>query len=140
MTKSLNELIHWVVIPRSLSRWKGLLSAIRDSDLVTFMEPRVLYRLQVCSPFPLPCIHSHLLILPTTEQVPIDDFALAFSRAEILIPGSGLALPTWDAPVYHCESTFRLLDSPPPSLAPLIPPYAAPRLNLSISERYGHGL
>ncbi|KAG1782289.1 thiamine diphosphate-binding protein [Suillus placidus] len=93
-----------VVIPRSPIQCKGLLlSAIRDPDPVIFMEPKVLYRSAV-------------------EQVPIDDFALPLSRAEILIPGSDLTLLTWGTPVYHCESALRLLTSPPPSLAPLIPP------------------
>ncbi|KAG2337994.1 TK C-terminal domain-like protein [Suillus weaverae] len=93
-----------VVIPRSPIQCKGLLlSAIRDPDPVIFMEPKALYRSAV-------------------EQVPIDDFALALSRAEILIPGSDLTLLTWGTPVYHCESALRLLNSPPPSLAPLIPP------------------
>ncbi|KAG2109541.1 hypothetical protein DEU56DRAFT_920296 [Suillus clintonianus] len=56
------------------------------------------------------------------EQVPIDDFTLPLSRAEILIPGSDLTLLTWGTLVYHCESALRLLNSPPPSLAPLVPP------------------
>ncbi|KAG1854996.1 hypothetical protein F4604DRAFT_1800989, partial [Suillus subluteus] len=84
-----------------------LLSAIRDPNPVIFMEPRVLYRSAV-------------------EQVPIDDSALPLSRAEILIPRSDLTLLTWGAPVYHYEYSLRLLNSPPPSLAPLIPPFAAP--------------
>ncbi|KAG2123489.1 transketolase, partial [Suillus clintonianus] len=63
-----------------------------------------------------------ILILPTVEQVPIDDFTLPLSRAEILIPGSDLTLLTWGTLVYHCESALRLLNSPPPSLAPLVPP------------------
>ncbi|KAG2037313.1 thiamine diphosphate-binding protein [Suillus americanus] len=93
-----------VVIPRSPIQCKGLLlSAIRDPNPVIFMEPKVLYRSAV-------------------EQVPIDDFALPLSRAEILIPGSDLTVLTWGTPVYHCEYALRLLNSPPPSLAPLIPP------------------
>ncbi|KAG1890760.1 thiamine diphosphate-binding protein [Suillus subluteus] len=93
-----------VVIPRSPIQCKGLLlSAIRDPNPVIFMEPKVLYRSAV-------------------EQVPIDDFALPLSRAEILIPGSDLTLLTWGTPVYQCEYALRLLNSPPPSLAPLIPP------------------
>ncbi|KAG1827587.1 uncharacterized protein BJ212DRAFT_1313238 [Suillus subaureus] len=54
----------------------GLKVSIHDSDPVIFMEPKVLYRSAV-------------------EQVPIDDFALAFSRAEIIVAGSGLTLLTW---------------------------------------------
>ncbi|KIK44584.1 hypothetical protein CY34DRAFT_802574 [Suillus luteus UH-Slu-Lm8-n1] len=109
-----------VVIPRSPIQCKGLLlSAIRDPNPVIFMEPKVLYRSAGTFPIP-PCVHT--LIPPTVEQVPIDDYALPLSRAEILIPGSDLTLLTWGTPVYHCESALRLLNSPPPSLAPLIPP------------------
>ncbi|KAG1743376.1 thiamine diphosphate-binding protein [Suillus lakei] len=84
-----------VVIPRCPIQCKGLLpSAIRNPNPVIFMEP----------------------------QVPIDDFALPLSSAKILIPGSDLTLLTWGTSVYHCEAALRLLNSPPPSLAPLVPP------------------
>lgn len=55
------------------------------------------------------------------EQVPIDDFALPLSRAEILSPGSDLTLLSWGTPIYHCESALNILRSPPASLEPLIP-------------------
>ncbi|OJA16034.1 hypothetical protein AZE42_04294 [Rhizopogon vesiculosus] len=93
-----------IVIPRSPIQCKGLLlSAIRDPNPVIFMEPKILYRSAV-------------------EQVPIDGYTIPLSRAETLIPGSDLTLLTWGTPVYHCESAIQLLNSPPPSLAPLIPP------------------
>ncbi|KAG1858014.1 hypothetical protein DFJ58DRAFT_840488 [Suillus subalutaceus] len=78
------------------------------------------------------------IVLQVLEQVPIDDFTLALSRAEIL-PRSDLTLLTWGTPVYHCQYALRLLNSPPPSLAPLIPPFAAPTSSSSICERYCHG-
>ncbi|KAG2037304.1 transketolase [Suillus americanus] len=77
---------------------KGLLSA----NPVIPMEPKVLYRSAV-------------------EQVPIDDSALPLSRAEILIPRTDLTLLIWGTPVYHREYVLRLLNSLPPSLAPLVP-------------------
>ncbi|KAG1743389.1 thiamine diphosphate-binding protein [Suillus lakei] len=77
---------------------KGLLSqpsAIHNPCI--FMEPKVLYRSAV-------------------EQVPIDDFALPLSSAEILIPGSDLTLLTWGTPVYHLRSC------PPSTSTPHHPP------------------
>ncbi|KAG9318614.1 thiamine diphosphate-binding protein [Chiua virens] len=92
-----------IVIPRSPIQCKGLLlSSIRDPNPVLFMEPKILYRSAV-------------------EQVPIDDFSLPLSRAEILTPGSDLTLLSWGTPIYDCESAINLLRSPPASLEPLIP-------------------
>ncbi|KAH8116993.1 thiamine diphosphate-binding protein [Phellopilus nigrolimitatus] len=92
-----------IVIPRSPIQAKGLLlSAIRDPNPVIFMEPKILYRSAV-------------------EQVPIDDYELPLSSAEVLTRGSDLTLLTWGTPVYHCETALALLSSPPPSLAPLVP-------------------
>ncbi|KAL4077270.1 thiamine diphosphate-binding protein [Scleroderma yunnanense] len=93
-----------IVIPRSPIQCKGLLLAsIRDPNPVLFMEPKILYRSAV-------------------EQVPIDDYTLPLSRAQILSPGSDLTLLSWGTPVYHCESAVSLLRSPPPSLEDLVPP------------------
>ncbi|KAF8136501.1 pyruvate dehydrogenase [Boletus edulis] len=93
-----------IVIPRSPIQCKGLLLAsVRDPNPVLFMEPKILYRSAV-------------------EQVPIDDFALPLSRAEILIPGSDLTLLSWGTPIYHCEAAINILRSPPSALEPLIPP------------------
>ncbi|EIM90335.1 thiamine diphosphate-binding protein [Stereum hirsutum FP-91666 SS1] len=92
-----------IVIPRSPIQAKGLLLAsIRDPNPVIFMEPKILYRSAV-------------------EHVPVDDFTLPLSRAEILTPGTDLTLLTWGTPVYHCETALRILSNPPPSLAPHIP-------------------
>lgn len=92
-----------VVIPRSPIQAKGLLlAAIRDPNPVIFLEPKTLYRSAV-------------------EQVPIDDFTLPLSKAEILTPGSDVTVLTYGTPVYHCESAIHLLSSPPPSLAPHVP-------------------
>ncbi|KDQ61161.1 hypothetical protein JAAARDRAFT_32166 [Jaapia argillacea MUCL 33604] len=92
-----------VVIPRSPIQAKGLLLAsIRDPNPVIFMEPKVLYRSAV-------------------EQVPVDDFELPLSRADILKPGSDLTLLSWGTPLYHCETALHMLSAPPPSLEPHIP-------------------
>ncbi|KAH0830696.1 pyruvate dehydrogenase [Lanmaoa asiatica] len=92
-----------IVIPRSPVQCKGLLLAsIRDPNPVLFMEPKILYRSAV-------------------EQVPIDDFTLPLSRAEILTPGSDLTLLSWGTPIYYCESALNILRSPPTSLESLIP-------------------
>ncbi|KAH7889619.1 pyruvate dehydrogenase [Phlebopus sp. FC_14] len=93
-----------IVIPRSPLQCKGLLLAsIRDPNPVLFMEPKILYRSAV-------------------EQVPIDDYTLPLSRAEILIPGTDLTLLSWGTPLYHCETALSMLHSPPVSLEPLLPP------------------
>lgn len=57
----------------------------------------------------------------SVEHVPVDDFTLPLSRAEIVTPGTDLTLLTWGTPVYHCETALRILSNPPPSLAPHIP-------------------
>lgn len=57
----------------------------------------------------------------SVEHVPVDDFTLPLSRAEILTPGTDLTLLTWGTPVYHCETALRILSNSPPSLAPHIP-------------------
>lgn len=86
------------------------------------MEPKILYRSAGISLPMQTTLCYRPITLPTVEQVPIDDYTLPLSRAETLIPGSDLTLLTWGTPVYHCESAIQLLKSPPPSLAPLIPP------------------
>ncbi|KAL5489930.1 DIN4 [Sanghuangporus weigelae] len=93
-----------IVIPRSPIQAKGLLlRSIRDPNPVLFMEPKILYRSAV-------------------EQVPIDDYELPLSSAEVLQGGSDLTLLSWGTPLYHCEAALHLLSTPPDSLSPLIPP------------------
>ncbi|KAJ2303613.1 2-oxoisovalerate dehydrogenase subunit beta 2, mitochondrial, partial [Coemansia sp. RSA 2706] len=59
-----------VVVPRSAVQAKGLLmSAIRDPNPTIVFEPKILYRSAV-------------------EQVPVDDYMLPLSQAEILKPGA----------------------------------------------------
>ncbi|XP_024358283.1 2-oxoisovalerate dehydrogenase subunit beta 2, mitochondrial isoform X3 [Physcomitrium patens] len=68
-----------VVIPRSPSQAKGLLLAsIRDPNPVVFFEPKWLYRLAV-------------------EEVPVDDYTLPLSSAEVMRKGSDITLVGWGA-------------------------------------------
>ncbi|KAH9945800.1 pyruvate dehydrogenase [Epithele typhae] len=92
-----------VVIPRSPIQAKGLLlSAIRDPNPVIFMEPKILYRSSV-------------------EQVPLDDYEIPLSKAEVLARGSDLTVLTWGTPVYHCEAAIQMLKQPPPAIAEHVP-------------------
>ena len=58
------------MIPRGPLQAKGLLlSCIRDKNPCIFFEPKILYRMAV-------------------EQVPLKDYTLPLSKAEILIEGT----------------------------------------------------
>ncbi|KAF2638724.1 thiamine diphosphate-binding protein [Massarina eburnea CBS 473.64] len=77
-----------VVIPRSPTQAKGLLlSAIRSSDPVIFMEPKVLYRAAV-------------------EQVPVSPFYLPLDKAEVLKPGKDLTIISYGTPLYTCSAAI----------------------------------
>ncbi|XP_002154798.3 2-oxoisovalerate dehydrogenase subunit beta, mitochondrial isoform X1 [Hydra vulgaris] len=66
-----------VVIPRSPSQTKGLLLAsIRDPNPVIFLEPKILYRQAV-------------------EEVPLKDYELPLSKAEVVVEGSDVTLVGW---------------------------------------------
>ena len=70
-----------VVIPRGPSQAKGLLLAsIRDKNPVVFLEPKILYRQAV-------------------EEVPIGDFELPLSKAEVVVPGSDVTIVAWGTQV-----------------------------------------
>ena len=92
-----------VVIPRSPIQAKGLLLAsIRDPNPVLFFEPKILYRSAV-------------------EQVPVTDFELPLSSAEVLQEGSDLTIISYGPPIYTIETALGTLKSPPPDLEKLIP-------------------
>jgi len=66
-----------VVIPRSPTQAKGLLLAsIRDQNPVIFLEPKILYRQAV-------------------EEVPIKDYELPLSKAEVIVEGSDVTMVAW---------------------------------------------
>merc|ERR1711871_475838 len=71
-----------VVMPRSPVQAKGLLLAsIRDNNPVVFLEPKALYRAAV-------------------EDVPVDDYMLPLSQAEIVQPGSDITVVGWGAQMH----------------------------------------
>jgi len=69
------------VVPRGPSQAKGLLLAsIRDKNPVVFLEPKILYRQAV-------------------EEVPIADYELPLSQAEVMVPGSDVTMIAWGTQV-----------------------------------------
>jgi len=71
-----------VVMPRSPSQAKGLLLAcIRDPNPVIFLEPKILYRQAV-------------------EEVPIKDYELPLSKADVVMEGSDVTLLGWGTQVH----------------------------------------
>ncbi|SGY74759.1 BQ5605_C005g03380 [Microbotryum silenes-dioicae] len=92
-----------VVIPRSPIQAKGLLlSAIRDPNPVIFFEPKILYR---------SCV----------EQVPVSDYQLPLSSAEILQEGSDLTIVSYGPPLYTIEGALHLLANPSEDIQSLVP-------------------
>ncbi|SCZ97348.1 BZ3500_MvSof-1268-A1-R1_Chr4-2g07154 [Microbotryum saponariae] len=92
-----------VVIPRSPIQAKGLLlSAIRDPNPVIFFEPKILYR---------SCV----------EQVPVSDYQLPLSSAEILQEGSDLTIVSYGPPLYTIEGALHLLANPSEDIQNLVP-------------------
>eukprot|EP00916_Digyalum_oweni_P022214 GHVL01036848.1.p1 GENE.GHVL01036848.1~~GHVL01036848.1.p1 ORF type:complete len:286 (-),score=47.48 GHVL01036848.1:73-930(-) len=72
-----------VVIPRGPLQCKGLLLAsIRDPNPVVFFEPKALYRASV-------------------DEVPIGDFELPLSKAEIVQEGTDITLLGWGSQVHR---------------------------------------
>jgi 2-oxoisovalerate dehydrogenase E1 component beta subunit len=71
-----------VIIPRGASQAKGLLlSAIRDDNPCVFFEPKMLYRF-------------------ANEEVPVGDYTLPLSSAEVLEPGSDVTLVGYGTQVH----------------------------------------
>ncbi|KAK0519407.1 hypothetical protein OC842_007467 [Tilletia horrida] len=92
-----------VVVPRSPLQAKGLLlRSIRDPNPVIFLEPKILYRSSV-------------------EHVPVDDFELPLSEAEVVVEGADVTLLSWGAPLYSCAQAMEMLRNPPASIAAHVP-------------------
>jgi len=71
-----------VVVPRSPTQAKGLLLAsIRDANPVVFFEPKILYRQAV-------------------EEVPVQDYELPLSKAEVVVKGDDVTLVAWGTQVH----------------------------------------
>ncbi|XP_055950669.1 2-oxoisovalerate dehydrogenase subunit beta, mitochondrial-like [Argiope bruennichi] len=79
-----------VVIPRGPLQAKGLLlSCIRDKNPCIFFEPKILYRMAV-------------------EQVPLKDYELPLSKAEILMEGDDVTVIGWGTQVHVLREVCQL--------------------------------
>ncbi|XP_023227704.1 2-oxoisovalerate dehydrogenase subunit beta, mitochondrial-like [Centruroides sculpturatus] len=79
-----------VVVPRGPIQAKGLLLAcIRDRNPCIFFEPKILYRLAV-------------------EQVPVKDYTLPLSKAEILIEGTDVTLVGWGTQIHVLREVAQI--------------------------------
>lgn len=79
-----------VVIPRGPLQAKGLLlSCIRDKNPCIFFEPKILYRMAV-------------------EQVPLKDYELPLSKAEILTEGDDVTIIGWGTQVHVLREVCQL--------------------------------
>eukprot|EP00123_Amoebidium_parasiticum_P019345 comp24661_c0_seq1/m.46824 comp24661_c0_seq1/g.46824 ORF comp24661_c0_seq1/g.46824 comp24661_c0_seq1/m.46824 type:complete len:378 (-) comp24661_c0_seq1:472-1605(-) len=79
-----------VVIPRSPIQAKGLLlSCIRDKNPCIFMEPKILYRAAV-------------------EEVPVKDYMLPLSKADVLIPGTDVTVVGWGTQVHVLREAVEI--------------------------------
>lgn len=80
-----------VVVPRSPIQTKGLLLAsIRDPNPVIFFEPKILYRQAV-------------------ENVPIKDYTLPLSKAEVLVEGSDVTVVAWGTQVHVAKEVAQIV-------------------------------
>lgn len=78
-----------VVMPRGPLQAKGLLlAAIRCNDPVVFMEPKILYRAAV-------------------EHVPVADYELPLSKAEVLKEGKDVTIVSYGQPLYTCMAAIE---------------------------------
>ncbi|GFR00234.1 2-oxoisovalerate dehydrogenase subunit beta, mitochondrial [Trichonephila clavata] len=79
-----------IVIPRGPLQAKGLLlSCIRDKNPCIFFEPKILYRMAV-------------------EQVPLKDYELPLSKAEILTEGDDVTVIGWGTEVHVLREVCQL--------------------------------
>ena len=79
-----------IVIPRGPIQAKGLLlSCIRDRNPCIFFEPKILYRLAV-------------------EQVPVKDYMIPLSKAEILTEGDDCTLIAWGTQVHVMQEVAQM--------------------------------
>lgn len=79
-----------VVIPRGPVQAKGLLlSCIRDPNPCIFFEPKILYRMAV-------------------EQVPLKDYTLPLSKAEVMVEGDDVTLVGWGTQVHVLKEVCQL--------------------------------
>ncbi|KAJ1724933.1 hypothetical protein LPJ53_000859 [Coemansia erecta] len=87
-----------VVVPRSPVQAKGLLlAAIRDRNPTLVFEPKILYRSAV-------------------EQVPVADYELPLSKAEILRPGKDVTVVGYGAQIYALENAVQMVERDMPGV------------------------
>lgn len=80
-----------VVVPRSPIQTKGLLLAsIRDPNPVIFLEPKILYRQAV-------------------ENVPVKDFEIPLSKAEVLMEGTDVTIVAWGTQVHVVKEVANIV-------------------------------
>ncbi|XP_015903426.1 2-oxoisovalerate dehydrogenase subunit beta, mitochondrial [Parasteatoda tepidariorum] len=81
-----------VVVPRGPIQAKGLLlSCIRDKNPCIFFEPKILYRMAV-------------------EQVPLKDYELPLSTAEVLVEGDDVTVIGWGTQVHVLREVCQLAE------------------------------
>lgn len=79
-----------IVMPRGPIQAKGLLlSCIRDKNPCIFFEPKILYRLAV-------------------EQVPVKDYMIPLSKAEVLIKGNDVTLIGWGTQIHVLKEVCQI--------------------------------
>ncbi|XP_046848362.1 2-oxoisovalerate dehydrogenase subunit beta, mitochondrial-like [Xenia sp. Carnegie-2017] len=79
-----------IVIPRGPTQAKGLLLAsIRDDNPVLFFEPKILYRQAV-------------------ENVPVGDYELPLSKAEVVLEGSDVTMVGWGTQVHVLRDVAQI--------------------------------
>lgn len=82
-----------VVIPRSPVQAKGLLLAcIRDPNPCIFFEPKILYRSSV-------------------ENVPVSDYVLPLSKAEVLKEGKDITIVAWGSQVHVAYKAVQMAEA-----------------------------
>jgi len=80
-----------VVIPRSPIQCKGLLlSCIRDPNPCIFFEPKILYRQAV-------------------EHVPVKDYTIPLSKAEVLSEGTDVTIVAWGTQVHVVKEVAQIV-------------------------------
>ncbi|RWS05156.1 2-oxoisovalerate dehydrogenase subunit beta-like protein [Dinothrombium tinctorium] len=79
-----------VVMPRGPIQAKGLLlSCIRDKNPCIFFEPKILYRVAV-------------------EHVPVKDYVLPLSKADVVIEGDHLTMVGWGTQVHILQEVCQM--------------------------------
>lgn len=53
--------------------------------------------------------------------MPVDDYTIPLSSAEVLSPGKDITLLSWGAPLYSCVQAINTLRNPSGPIADLIP-------------------